>query len=364
MGDNIIRKKEQTLVEKKNNLIEKFSTEKFHKITTRAGHEDFSLVTIDDKKMKEIAERMDEINRGLNAFAKTNTIFVSEALTLSEVHPVRNIRQIHAQIESKRGALAEAQFRLLKQQNDLKRKLLKRKRILESEKYQDEEERALDLERIEIEIEELKSKMVDGRVHIEQAIKEIGMYQDALDSIVETFGMDKWDEVDMEIADLDYNLRRCFYQSLRSCRMYGYINEPNQEWLEQMGINPSFVQAEMLHFLDMERKEIEKRIKENSDVFDDMNVVDDFIDSLVKKYLYNPIKRIKERGINTIFNDKWMFKDEERIKKRKELAEKGELNYAHKKDVSIEDAAKTFIEEIDRLINEADKALEHKNDKE
>ena len=114
---------EKSLTTKENNLLEKFTTANFHKMTTRAGHEDFSMVTIDDARMNEIAERMGEINRGLNAFSKTNTQFVSLGLTLSEATPERNIRQIHAQIESKRGALSEAQFRLLKQQNDLKRKM-------------------------------------------------------------------------------------------------------------------------------------------------------------------------------------------------------------------------------------------------
>ena len=99
--------------------------------------------------------------------------------------------------------------------------------------------------------------MVDGRVHVEQAIKEIGMYQDAYDDIVEHFGLQNWDEVDMENADITYNLRRCFFQSLRSCRQIGYINEPNQEWLEQLGINPSFVQFEMLQFLATERAVME-----------------------------------------------------------------------------------------------------------
>ena len=124
---------EKSLTTKENNLLEKFTTANFHKMTTRAGHEDFSMVTIDDARMNEIAERMGEINRGLNAFSKTNTQFVSLGLTLSEATPERNIRQIHAQIESKRGALSEAQFRLLKQQNDLKRKMLRKAEILESE---------------------------------------------------------------------------------------------------------------------------------------------------------------------------------------------------------------------------------------
>jgi hypothetical protein len=157
--------------------LEKFTTSDFHRMTTRAGHEDFSMVTIDDSRMHEIAERMGEINRGLNAFAKTNTQFVSLALTLSEATPERNVRQIFAQIESKRTALSEAQFRLLKQQNDLKRKMLRKTEIIEAEvgqgkKYPTLAYKELDLERIDIDIEEIKSKMVDGRVHVEQAIKD------------------------------------------------------------------------------------------------------------------------------------------------------------------------------------------------
>jgi hypothetical protein len=305
---------ENSLTTKENNLLEKFTTTAFHKIATRAGQEDFSMVTIDDTRMQEIAERMPEINRGLNAFAKTNTQFVSLALTLSEATPERNIRQIHAQLETKRGALSEAQFRLLKQQNDLKRKLLRRQEILDAEvgdgkKYPTPVYKELDLERIEIELEEVKSKMVDGRVHIEQAVKEIGMYQDAYDDIVKHFGLENWDEIDMETSDVTYNLRRCFLQSLRSCRQIGYINEPNQEWLEQLGINPSFVQFEIMSFLETEREVMADMAKKGDGFGDNMDAVDVFVDHLVEKYKNAPIEQIKKRGMSTHLYDKWAFKD-------------------------------------------------------
>lgn len=314
---------ENSLVTKENNLLEKFTTPDFHKITTRAGHEAFSMVTIDDERMHQISERMDEINRGLNAFGKTNTQFVSLGLTLSEATPERNIRQIHAQLETKRGALSEAQFKLLKQQNDLKRKMLRRQEILdavvgEGGKYPTEAYKELDIERINIEIEEIKSKMVDGRVHIEQAIKEIGMYQDAYDDIVEHFGLENWDEIDMEVSDVTYNLKRCFFQSLRSCRQIGHINEPNQEWLEQLGINPSFAQFEILTFLDTERKVMNEMMSKGEGFGDDMTAVEEFVDHMVKKYKDAPVNQIKKRGMKTHLYDKWSYKDKNAEAKRLE----------------------------------------------
>lgn len=318
---------ETSLTTKENNLLSKFTTDDFHRITTRAGHEDFSMVTIDDERINSIALRMEEINRGLNAFSKTNTQFVALGLTLSEATPERNIRQIHAQIESKRGALSEAQFRLLKQQNDLKRKLLRRTEILnsvvgEGTKYPTIEHRNLDVERLEIDIEEIKAKMVDGRVHVEQAIKEIGMYQDAYTDIVEHFGLENWDEIDMENSDVVYNLRRCFLQSLRSCRQIGYINEPNQEWLEQLGINPSFVQFEIMQFLETERTVMIKMLEENKGFGDDMTAVDEFVDHMVTKYMNAPINQIKKRGMKTHLYDRWSYKNPEQEAKR--LENKGE----------------------------------------
>lgn len=324
MSNELTKKEtEQNLTTKENNLLEKFTTADFHKIATRAGHENFSMVTIDDERMHQISERMDEFNRGLNAFGKTNTQFVSLGLTLSEATPHRNIRQIHAQLETKRGALSESQFRLLKQQNDLKRKMLRRKEIMdapvgEGKKYLSEEYKELDVERIDIDIEEIKSKMVDGRVHIEQAIKEIGMYQDAYDDIVEHFGLEDWDEVDMEKADVDYNLRRCFFQSLRSCRQVGYINEPNQEWLEQLGINPSFVQYEMRLFLDSEQNAMKEMMDKGDGFGDDMTEVEKFVDHMVSKYINAPTLQIQKRGMKTHMYDKWVFKDEKQENKRLE----------------------------------------------
>ena len=321
MSNELTKTTTGSLTTQENNLIEKFTGDDFHAITTRAGSEDFSMVTIDDERMHQIAKRMPEMNRGLNAFSKTNTQLVSLGLTLSEATPERNIRQIHAQVESKRGALSESQFRLLKQQNDLKRKLMRRDEILsadigEKTKYPTEDYRQLDVERIDIDIAEIKAKMVDGRVHVEQAIKEIGMYQDAYDDIVEHFQLEDWDEVDMENADVDYNLKRCFYQSLRSCRQIHYINEPNQEWLEQMGINPSFVQHEMLTFLNHERTVMEEMTKKGEGFGDDMTAVDEFVIHLATKYKEMPVARIKSRGMKTAMYDQWAFKDEKREQQR------------------------------------------------
>lgn len=318
---DLIHKQDTSLTSTEHNLIEKFISADFHTITTRAGHEDFSMVTIDDEKLNKIAVRMDEINRGLNAFSKTNTQFVALGLTLSEATPERNIRQIHAQIESKRGALSESQFRLLKQQNDLKRKLLKREEINleevgDGKKYKNDAYKQLDLERIDIEIEEIKTRMVDGRVHIEQAIKEIGMYQDAYDDIVKSFSLDSWDEIDMENADVIYNLKRCFLQSLRSCRQMGFINEPNQEWLEQLGINPSFVQFEIIKFLESEREVMDKIASSDTPFMDNMDVIDQFVDHLVTKYKDFPIERIKSRGMSTHLYSEWSFKDVKQEAKR------------------------------------------------
>jgi hypothetical protein len=49
---------EKSLTTKENNLLEKFTTANFHKMTTRAGHEDFSMVTIDDARMNQIASNL------------------------------------------------------------------------------------------------------------------------------------------------------------------------------------------------------------------------------------------------------------------------------------------------------------------
>lgn len=328
MSNELTKKEEEekNLTTKENNLLEKFTTDTFHEITTRAGHEDFSMVTIDDERMKKIASRMGEFNRGLNAFGKTNTQLVSLGLTLSEATPERNIRQIHAQVESKRGALSEAQFRLLKQQNDLKRKLLRRQEIDEATvgkgtKYPSALHKELDVERIDLDIEEIKTKMVDGRVHVEQAIKEIGMYQDAYDDIVETFGLEDWDEIDMENADVAYNLKRCFFQSLRSCRQIGHINEPNQEWLEQMGINPSFVQYEMRAFLDTEQEVMKKMMEEGKGFGDNMDAVEELVNHLAEKYQNAPIEQIKKRGMKTGHYDDWTFKD--KVQENKRLTQEG-----------------------------------------
>lgn len=297
----------------------------FNKIVTRAANENpFEFKVITDDKATQIAEGMTEMSRGLAAFCKTNTQFTALNLTLSEITPERNIRQIAAQIESKRTALAEAQTRLRKQENKLKRKKIELE-LISDRTYEDNRLRDIDMELVTIEIEELYSQMVDGTVHIEASIKEVGMYQQAYKEIVSHFNLDNWDEKDMEEADLVYNLKRCFNQALRSCRQTHIINEANQEWLEQLGINPQPVEAEMLAFLGAAQQTLTKELMETQTIkagsFDE---IETFLDMLVSKYKEMPLQRMKKKGLSTHYYEDWLYVEPSREELRLAIEHKQE----------------------------------------
>ena len=84
----------------------------FSQICTRAASEKTTeLVSISEKTLNDIAIKMHDINIATNSFGKSYSQYEKSFFTLTHQTPYRNLKQILAEIEKKRNALKESEYK-------------------------------------------------------------------------------------------------------------------------------------------------------------------------------------------------------------------------------------------------------------
>lgn len=258
-----------------NNIISRQNTEKT-----------FELKSIPNIELENISKKMNEFHEVSNIFGRRSSSFSRINLTLNHITPYQNLKQCTAEIESRRLALKDNYFKL-------KKNIIKLKRL----KYrttQSKLEFDFDFQLIQIEIEELEASIIDSRLYIEGALKEIAIFQQAYSEIVEAFNIENWDEKDFEEAEAEYQIKRCFQQCFRDIIESRTIRSDNQEWLEQLGINPMSIITEITEALN------------NTDT--DYNHIIDRIDNMYKLYKNHYKKRLEQKGIKNTYNKQIIYR--------------------------------------------------------
>ncbi|GAF73166.1 unnamed protein product, partial [marine sediment metagenome] len=215
-------------------------------------------------------------------------------LTLSEITPSRNIRQLAAQIERKRSAIEEGQYKLRKS-------LIKRERLLLKLETLDGTDRKTELDRLSIEndLDHMENGITGSTIHVEAALKELLMYQEAYASIVEAFDLTNWDESDFEKAEEEYNMKRCFLQLFQNIQSTNAVGGGESEWLYQLGLPADKIEHEVRRFIQLRQLKLQDELKKNGEFEKENNFETlDFIDKLYSKYKGTSIEMLKRKGIN------------------------------------------------------------------
>lgn len=284
------------------NIISKTT---FNTIITRATDEKkFELKVFNDEKLEEISKKIPEIDRANNIFGRRNSHFSELVLTLSHITPQRNLRQILAEVENRRSALKDSYFKLKKSFIKLVRKL---KEYEEVSRKEDNDEKILKLVELKVDIESIESGIVDSRLYIEGALKEVFILQKAYDDITETFSLENWDEEDFEKAEIEYNIKRAITQSIRDVRQSGTIGTGNQEYLEMCGIDPYYVCVEVKAFLKQQEETIKKAVEEKKNIKGDTKQLTDFVNYMFYKYKFCVNKVLELRGIKSSYIKEAMY---------------------------------------------------------
>lgn len=152
----------------------------------------------------------------------------------------KRMRQVSAEIESRRAAMIEAKWELLRLQLEIDDAKAKHEHT-----HGDIERRRLVLEIGE------KEDRIEGILR-----KLKGAMRDVLDldAIYNSLSKEIGDvnEANVEAAEHRAHLTRAITQSIRSVRIMNAIDAGNQEYLEQCGVNPSTTLNEIRKYLDTE----------------------------------------------------------------------------------------------------------------
>lgn len=162
-------------------------------------------------------------------------------LTCSQADGWMRLRQISAEMTSKRLALNAAKFGYLKNNAEIE---VKREEM--------DTASPANYRLLEIEIMELESQTQEVLVKVEGALKEVQTLSEMHDSLKEHLG--EINEEEFEKAQTKGHIKRAMQQATREVRECGRIKTGNQEYLEQSGVSPTYALKEIQKFLKQEEQ--------------------------------------------------------------------------------------------------------------
>ena len=201
-----------------------------------------------------------------NIWNHSHSQWMWKHLNLSYHSPHKNMRQIAAEMNRKKAALNEEKWRQVK--NEVK--IRKIEEELESGKC--DYWREVDLT---VKLTELREGLAEGIVTIEGAMKDVLVLNELYEQLKGK--VSSFSEVDIEMEESKTHLKRSIVQSIRDVRMSGSITKAEQEYLEQIGVNPMKMQNLIRQYV---KQEAESTSWDNKGLYD-------FVDGIVKDLIDN-----------------------------------------------------------------------------
>lgn len=211
-----------------------------------------------------VSERMPELAEKTKIFDRNNSQTTISMMTLTMLNgqsPMRLLRQILAEVERRKMALAEAQLSHAKLVAEIKE--------LSDSGCGPVQEAELRLKNINLDIMESK---VNG------SIKDIATLIDAYDSIKATHKIDEWDEKSFEDSEKWHHIRRGFELLYRNMIQSGRAHEATIEYLQQYGVHVQIALAEVGVYISSINQAIESGNMVTA------SSIEDFLDAMATKY--------------------------------------------------------------------------------
>ncbi len=319
----------------------------------------FELETFNETKLAELAEGMPEIHRATRLFGKSDTSITRKLMTLTMMQeggcPYKTMKQCLSQIESRREALKENLMKRDKNKLRLHKladlisweeqeieylqedidKITNDETLTDREKerktfplQKEIKNKQYAIETFNIEGNKLIADVADGNTYIEGAYKEIAMMKDAYEEIRKNHNIpEDWDELDMEMAEVESHVRQVFVLAFRNMVEKGRVSGGELEYINQFGLHPLTVMEEARSYI-MECEQKAKADYNEGSVKGDPQVLFDtldyehfqqWLDRMVEKYKENYKQVMSRLGITTLSNPKFLT-----IEKSRELARGGE----------------------------------------
>jgi hypothetical protein len=240
---------------------------------------------------KTLLENSQEVDKALantgeleNIWNHSHTQWTWRHINLSWHSPMKNMRQLSAEVSSKKGALNSAKWNQIK--NEIKiRKIQER---LEK----GNEDGSLDYWKeveLKVKLMQLQEGMAEGSRYIQGAMKDVLALNEMYEQLKES--VNSFSEYDMEMEESKSHLKRSLVQCIRDVRQGGSISKGEQEYMEQIGVNPMKIQKAIRIYVASEEED------EGWDVSSLYSFVDNMTNELIDYYKVD--KKVMElRGLN------------------------------------------------------------------
>lgn len=261
----------------------------------------FNLPTITSNPINAAAvakvnEYLPEIEQQTRAFDRNNSQHTLSLMSLTMLNghsPMRMMRQVMAEVEKRKMALAEAQHSHAERREEIQE--------LEDKGLRTEVEDAK-LRMLYVQLSNLESK-------INGSFKDIATLIDAYNNIKAKNGIDEWDEEAFEREEKRHHVRRGFELMYRNLMDGGRASTATIEYMQQYGVHPQVGLAEVAGYVQHTSKQIANGVLLHS------NDLEDFLDTMADKYFPN-VDKTAERlfGKSDFVNPDYMM----RLEKPKE----------------------------------------------
>ena len=209
-----------------------------------------------------VSSRLPALSVKTDPISRSNSQTTLTMMTLTMMNgqsPLRQVRQILAEISSKRSALAEAQVNHAK---------IKNKEIIGEGEVADAERRLNGY------------RLQSLEVAVENALKDIATLISAYDALVANHGIESWTEEDMERAEARHHVRRGFELLYRNLIEGGMARDSSIEYLQQFGVHIQVAVAETTGYILATQEAIQNGVRPTA------SSIEDFLDEMASKYEY------------------------------------------------------------------------------
>lgn len=237
-------------------------------ITTRVA---FDLPMIQENKVNTAAvakvnEFLPEIEEKTRSFDRNNSQHTLSLMTLTMLNgqsPMRMMRQIMAEIEKRKMALAEAQVSYAETQKEI-----------QDLEFEDDPISQAKFRQKNVSMFMLESK-------INGSFKDIATLIDQYNNIKETHSIDEWDESTFEAEEKRHHVRRGFELMYRNLLEGGRAQTATIEYLQQYGVHPQVALTETSGYVQHTGEQISNGVVLHS------NDLEEFLDQMADKYCVN-----------------------------------------------------------------------------
>ena len=243
--------------------------------------------TLSQESLTKICDRLPELHRAKTAVGRKNSQTTSTLMTMTMLadSPYRQMKQCLSQIDNKRNALIEAHFKT-------------KKNKVKIEKWEESEN---ELDRVKA--EEARVGIEQMRTSAENAMKEIGMYQDIYDEIRTSHGIPvDWDEEDFESSEIENAIRMGFRQAIQNLMSSDRIAISTVEYWEQFGIHPMVGEKLTRDYMASVNQEI------TAGKLPSVQSMHLFLDQMVETFKDEHKHSLKRIGVDAIVNHAYIYK--------------------------------------------------------